>query len=96
MNYYFSAGYANTNAVVKGSDVENYNALLKLNLELSKKLNVGLSLRAYAATKKYLHGSIDPYGYAYNLSLIHIFLYLLFWMNPLMDWILIRFLRYAI
>ncbi len=36
MNYYFSAGYANTNAVVKGSDVENYNALLKLNLELSK------------------------------------------------------------
>ena len=68
VNYYFSAGYANTNAVVKGSDVENYNALLKLNLELSKRLNVGLSLRAYAATKKYLHGSIDPYGYAYNTS----------------------------
>lgn len=68
VNYYFSAGYANTNAVVKGSDVESCNALLKLNLELSKKLNVGLSLRAYAATKKYLHGSIDPYGYAYNTS----------------------------
>ena len=37
--------------------MESCNALLKLNLELSKKLNVGLSLRAYAATKKYLHGS---------------------------------------
>ena len=48
--------------------MESCNALLKLNLELSKKLNVGLSLRAYAATKKYLHGSIDPYGYAYNTS----------------------------
>ena len=62
---YKRQGYAHPNAVVKGSDVENYNALLKLNLELSKRLNVGLSLRAYAATKKYLHGSIDPVSYTH-------------------------------
>ncbi len=68
VNYYFSAGYAHTNAVIKKSNMENYNALLKLNIKLTSKLNIGLSLRAYNATKRYLHGSIDPYQYAYNTS----------------------------
>ncbi|WP_294142810.1 SusC/RagA family TonB-linked outer membrane protein [uncultured Sanguibacteroides sp.] len=68
INYYFSAGYSNTNAVVRGSDMESYNGLLKLNIRLRDNLDVGFSLRAYSADKKYLHGSIDPYSYAYNTS----------------------------
>ncbi len=67
-NYYFSGGYSNSQATVKGSGVKNYNAMTKLSFQLNPKMNLELQLRGAYNDKEYLHSSVDAYEYAYNTS----------------------------
>lgn len=67
-NYYFSGGFTKSDGTFKQNDMKQYNATMKINSQLTKKLNVGLQLRASANEKNYQHSSIDPFQYAYQTS----------------------------
>ena len=68
INYYFSGAYASDKNTVIGSGVDQYNANMKLILNLSKKLTANIQLRGAISNKDYIHSSISPYQYAYNTS----------------------------
>ena len=67
-NYYFSGGFTDSKATTIGSGLKQYNALMKLNFKLTKKLQLGLQLRGSFNDRDYQHTSIDMYEYAYNTS----------------------------
>ncbi|MBN1989891.1 MAG: SusC/RagA family TonB-linked outer membrane protein [Bacteroidales bacterium] len=67
-NYYFSGAVSNNQSTVRGSGVKQYNALMKLSFNLTKKLDVNFQLRGSLSDKEYLHSSVDPFEYAYNTS----------------------------
>lgn len=67
-NYYFSLGYSNQQSTAIESGVSNLSSIMKMDFNLSKKLNVGFQLRGAINKRKYQHNSISAYGYAHNTS----------------------------
>lgn len=68
INYYVSGAYTDENANVKGTGVEQYNVMAKVQAKLATGLTGTVQLRANVTNKDYLHSSISPYSYAYNTS----------------------------
>lgn len=68
VNYYFSGAYTDANNTVKGSGLKQYNANMKLIVNLAKNVTANIQLRGAISNKRYLHSSISPYQYAYNTS----------------------------
>ncbi|MCM1502498.1 MAG: SusC/RagA family TonB-linked outer membrane protein [Bacteroidales bacterium] len=68
VNYYVSGAYTDENANVKGTGVNQYNAMAKVQVNFIPQLTGTVQLRANISEKDYQHSSISPYSYAYNTS----------------------------
>ncbi|MGL5682013.1 MAG: SusC/RagA family TonB-linked outer membrane protein [Marinifilaceae bacterium] len=68
MNYYFSAAYVSEQANVKGTGVEQYNVMGKMQFNITPKFTATAQIRGSIIDKDYLHSSVSPYDYAYNTS----------------------------
>lgn len=68
INYYVSGAYTDENANVRGTGLEQYNVMAKVQTKLATGLTGTVQLRANVTNKDYLHSSISPYSYAYNTS----------------------------
>jgi TonB-linked SusC/RagA family outer membrane protein len=67
-NYYFSGGYNKSDATIKGSGLQQANALMKMQFKLTDDLNIHFQLRGSDMNKEYLHSTIDVYDYAVKTS----------------------------
>ena len=78
MNYYFSGAYTNDKGNVKGTGVEQYNAMAKLQFNVRDNITATLQLSTNITSKDYLYSenkymdgtnlSLNAYQYAYNTS----------------------------
>lgn len=68
VNYYFSGAYSDAQNTVKHSGLQQYNANMKLIVNLANNLVATIQFRGAITNKRYLHSSISPYQYAYNTS----------------------------
>ena len=68
LNYYVSGAYTDENANVRGTGMEQYNIMAKVQAKLASRLTGTVQLRGNITNKDYQHSSISPYSYAYNTS----------------------------
>lgn len=68
VNYYISGAYTDENANVRGTGLEQYNIMAKVQATLASRLTGTVQLRGNITNKDYQHSSISPYSYAYNTS----------------------------
>lgn len=68
VRYYTSVGYTGQDDVIKGSDNDRYTAMTKIDMDLSSKVKLEMSMNGYLSKRKYNVGSVNPIDYAYNTS----------------------------
>ncbi len=68
INYYFSGGFNDNKGNFRQNNNKQYSSLMKLGMQLTRKLKVNLNLRASLNNTEYQHSNVDPYQYAYNTS----------------------------
>lgn len=68
VNYYVSAAYTDENANVRGTGMQTYNVMGKVQVKLAQNLTGTVQVRGSVQDKDYLNSGISPYSYAYNTS----------------------------
>lgn len=68
IRYYASLGYTGQDDVIKNTSNKRYTGMIKLNINLSKKLDLEFNINAYQNDRKYFPDEINPTDYAYNTS----------------------------
>ena len=68
VNYYVSGAYTDDNANLRGTGMQTYNVMGKVQVKIAKKLTGTVQVRGSVQNKDYLNSGISPYSYAYNTS----------------------------
>ncbi len=68
VRYYASVGYNSSDDVINFTDNDRYTAMMKLNVNLSKKLMLEFNVNGYVNNRNYAADNVNLINYAYNTS----------------------------
>ncbi len=68
IRYYTSVGFTQTDDVIKYTDNNRYTAMVKLDINLSKKFMAEFNVNGYYSDRQYAASNVNLINYAYNTS----------------------------